>query len=71
MTLHAKQISMILLNIPEDIIPVFFDKIHLMKWNANVLTNKLSIFFVPVWSTMPLFIFLIPILHKKPKNLIT
>lgn len=48
MTLHAKQISMILLNIPEDIIPVFFDKIHLMKWNANVLTNKLSIFFVPV-----------------------
>lgn len=57
--------------IPEDFIPVIFDKIHFLKWNSNVLTNKFSILHVTVRQTLANLIFLIPILHKNSNNFIT
>lgn len=57
--------------IPEDFIPVIFDKIHVLKWNSNVLTNKFSILHVTVRQTLANLIFLIPILHKNSNYFIT
>lgn len=57
--------------IPEDFVPVIFDKIHFLKWNSNVLTNKFSILHVTVRQTLANLIFLIPILHKNSNYFIT
>lgn len=52
-------------SIPENLMPVFFDIGHLMKWDVQSLTHSVGVLAVPLSSASPSLIQGVPVPHKN------